>query len=71
MVRNENYWREGPKVDTLTFKVVPEDGARIAMLQTGEADVINPVPPIQVEKIEGDPNIQVMNEKVLHIVTLP
>ena len=41
MVRNENYWREGPKVDTLTFKVVPEDGARIAMLQTGEADVIN------------------------------
>lgn len=63
MVRNENYWREGPKVDTLTFKVVPEDGARIAMLQTGEADVINPVPPIQVEKIEGDPNIQVMNEK--------
>ena len=50
MVRNENYWREGPKVDTLTFRVVPEDGARIAMLQTGEADIITPVPPIQVRK---------------------
>lgn len=63
MVRNENYWREGPKVDTLTFKVVPEDGARIAMLKTGEADIITPVPPIQVEQIEGDPNINVINEK--------
>lgn len=61
MVRNDNYWREGPKVDTLTFKVVPEDGARIAMLKTGEADIITPVPPIQVEKISGDPNIDVQN----------
>ena len=39
MVRNENYWQEGPSVDSLTFQVVPEDAARIAMLQTGEADV--------------------------------
>ena len=63
VVRNENYWREGPKVDSLTFKVVPEDGSRIAMLKTGEADIITPVPPIQVEQIEGDSNIVVMNEK--------
>ena len=63
VVRNENYWREGPKVDSLTFKVVPEDGSRIAMLKTGEADMITAVPPIQVEQIEGDSNIVVMNEK--------
>ncbi len=63
MVRNENYWREGPKVDTLTFKVVPEDGARIAMLKTGEADLISPVPPVQVEKISGDPSIVIENNK--------
>lgn len=41
MVRNENYWQDGPKVDTLTWRVVPEDGARVAMLQTGEADIIS------------------------------
>lgn len=61
VVRNKDYWRAGPKIDTLTFKVVPEDGARIAMLQTGEADVIYPVPPIQVSKIENDKNIEVKN----------
>ena len=57
MVRNENYWQEGPKVDSLTFQVVPEDAARIAMLQTGEADVISPVPVTDVSIIENDPSI--------------
>lgn len=61
MVRNENYWKEGPKVDSLTWQVVPEDGARIAMLQTGEADIIYPVPPIQVEKLKGETSLEVLN----------
>ena len=60
-VRNENYWQEGPGVDTLTFTVVPEDGSRIAMLQTGEADIIDPVPAIDVARIENDPTIVVDN----------
>lgn len=57
MVPNENYWREGSTVDSLTFQVVPEDAARIAMLQTGEADVITPVPVTDVSLIENDPSI--------------
>lgn len=57
MVRNEDYWQEGPTVDSLTFQVVPEDAARIAMLQTGEADVISPVPVTDVGLIENDPSI--------------
>ena len=57
LVRNENYWREGPTVDSLTFIVVPEDASRIAMLQTGEADVITPVPVTDVGLIENDPSI--------------
>lgn len=61
MVRNENYWKDGPKVDTLTWRVVPEDGARVAMLQTGEADIISPLPPIQVEKLKGETSLDVLN----------
>ncbi len=57
MVRNENYWQEGPTVDSLTFQVVPEDASRIAMLQTGEADVIFPVPTTDVGQIENDSSI--------------
>lgn len=61
MVRNDNYWREGATVDTLTFQVVPEDGARIAMLQTGEVDVIDPLPATDVERIKGEPTIIIDN----------
>lgn len=63
LVRNEDYWQEGPGVDSLTFKVVPEDGARIAMLQTGEADIITPLPAIDVDRIKDDENIIIHNAK--------
>lgn len=57
MVPYENYWREGSTVDSLTFQVVPEDASRIAMLQTGEADIITPVPVTDVSLIENDESI--------------
>lgn len=54
MVKNENYWKPGyPKVDSVTFKPVKENGSRIAMLQTKEADFIYPVPAEQIEAING------------------
>src|SRR5690606_24879214 len=32
MVKNENYWGEPAKIDSVTFKVVPEDLTRVAEL---------------------------------------
>ena len=57
MVPFPDYWREGPKVDSLTFMVVPEDGARIAMLETGEADIVYPIPVTDVARVQGNPDI--------------
>lgn len=51
-----------PKVDKLTFKPVTENGSRIAMLQTGEADFIYPVPTEQAESINGKNDIEIVNE---------
>ncbi|CAM3273780.1 glutathione ABC transporter substrate-binding protein [Filibacter tadaridae] len=60
IVKNEEYWQEGfPKVDSITFKPVTENGSRIAMLQTGEADFIYPVPTEQVEGIDGKDGIEI------------
>ncbi len=58
--RNPDYWQAGPTVDTLTFTVVPEDTSRIAMLKTGEADIITPVPVMDVGQIEGQEGIDVV-----------
>ena len=63
VVKNPNYWQKGlPKVDGITFKPVPENSTRVAMLRTGEADYIFPVPQEQVKILEGEKNIVVTNE---------
>lgn len=35
----ENHWRVSPDFENIVFKVVPEESTRVAMLQTGEADI--------------------------------
>lgn len=63
MVKNENYWKPGyPKVDSITFKPVKENGSRIAMLQTKEADFIYPVPAEQIEAINGKDGVVIETE---------
>ena len=57
MKKNEHYWKPGlPKLDTITYRSVPENGARIAMLQTGEAQFIYPVPPEMIESLREQPD---------------
>lgn len=62
VAKNENYWKDGyPKVDSITFRPTPENGSRVAMLQTGEADFIYPVPTEQAATINGNDGIIVEN----------
>ncbi|HXH10062.1 MAG TPA: ABC transporter substrate-binding protein [Alphaproteobacteria bacterium] len=38
----DKHWAEGvPKYQTITYRVVPEESTRIAMIQTGEADIVS------------------------------
>jgi glutathione transport system substrate-binding protein len=63
MKKNEHYWKNGlPKLDTITYRGVPENGARLAMLQTGEAQFIFPVPPEMVKALDSSPTIKLFNE---------
>jgi len=59
--RNADYWGGPPQVDEIVFRVVPEDGARMLMVQTGEAHVAVRVPPEMVSVLDRDPNIDVVN----------
>ena len=63
MKKNEHYWKPGlPKIDTITYRSVPENGARIAMLQAGEAQFIYPVPPEMIKLLDNSPTVTVFNE---------
>jgi ABC-type transport system substrate-binding protein len=65
LVRNDDYYGGRPKLDQITFRAVPEDGARSNMLETGEADVIIPVPANSVERLRGSANLQILAKPVL------
>jgi peptide/nickel transport system substrate-binding protein len=54
LVRNPYYWQEGlPHLDSVIFKVVSDDNARVLQLQSGELDLIDFVPPNQIEALES------------------
>ena len=70
--RNEDYWGEKASVDTVTIKEVPEAGSRTAMLQTGEADLVYPMPADQMAAIQGsdDVNVLAADSNIMRYVTL-
>jgi len=57
--RNPDYFGEQPYYDRLVWKFVPEAATRVAMLETGEVDVIVDVPALEVPRLQGNPDITV------------
>src|SRR5690606_16017828 len=49
----EDYWGEGPYLDGVEFRVIPDPGVKLTNLETGEVDWIDSVPPEQVADLEG------------------
>jgi len=68
MKKNPNYWAGAPKIDTITYRAIPEDGSRMAMLMAGEAQFIYPVPPQLVPTIAHDPRIVVFDKPSIFAV---
>jgi peptide/nickel transport system substrate-binding protein len=57
--RNPDYWGEKALLDRVVFKVVPEEGARMIALQTGDADMVLLPSPPQLPAIRRDPKYTV------------
>ena len=54
LVKNQNYWQPGkPKIDRIIMRVVGDDNTRVLQLQSGQVDLIDFVPPNQVQQIRG------------------
>jgi glutathione transport system substrate-binding protein len=68
LVKNPDYWdkNNAAKVDKLIIKPVPEDGTRIAMLQKGDAQFINPVPYSMAEVVSKDKNLNLAESESVY-----
>ncbi len=59
LVKNEDYWGKKPKIDKVDFKVVPEDSTRISMIETGEAQIAEPLPIAVMNQVESSSAMEV------------
>ena len=58
--RNDQWWDKPPYWTTVSYRLVSDGAARIAMLRTGEADIIDQVPTRDAADLKNNPKITVM-----------
>jgi peptide/nickel transport system substrate-binding protein len=68
--RNDNYWGEPAKEETLIFRWNSEAAARLVELQSGNADGIDNPAPGDFEVIAADPNLQLLEREGLNVFYL-
>jgi peptide/nickel transport system substrate-binding protein len=64
--KNLNYWNKEKLaaniIDTLVFKVIPDDTTRVIALQTGNADFCVNLPEDMLDQLSSDPNLNFTNK---------
>ncbi len=60
--RNESYHQAGlPKVDRIVFQLAPDDNSRLALLRSGQAQMMEFILPSDAATIEADPNVRLLS----------
>jgi peptide/nickel transport system substrate-binding protein len=67
---HDGYWGGAPAVKRATFKAVPEASTRVAMLQAGQADLINDVPPQLYENLRREGRVDVFQLRSMNHVVM-
>lgn len=67
LAKNDKYWGTKPKVDKVVVKVVPEDATRIAMVETGEAHIAEPLPVTEIERVQASSTMSLYRSEALGV----
>ncbi|MCG1009747.1 glutathione ABC transporter substrate-binding protein [Salinicoccus sp. ID82-1] len=67
LARFADYWDGPASFDTLTLKVVPEAGSRVAELETGSSHAIADVPSSDIARIENDEDLSLARSQSVAI----
>lgn len=66
--RNEDYWGDNAYLDTVTFKIIPEDASRVVQVETGEVDAAMFVPPRERNRLLEVEDINIVEESSLRTI---
>jgi peptide/nickel transport system substrate-binding protein len=68
--RNDAYWGAKPYWQHVTFRIIPNDGARVAALLSGDASFIEAVPTADASRLRQDKQIHLTETTSLRLVYL-
>jgi peptide/nickel transport system substrate-binding protein len=67
---NPDYWGGKPEWDTVEIRFIPNDADRVTALIGGTVDLINAVPPADVQRLENNPALRVskmVSDRVIYL----
>jgi len=67
LTRNDDYWGEAAILETLIFRPISDNAARLQALQTGEIQGYDLVEPQDIATIEGDANLQILDRPAFNV----
>ncbi len=67
LVANESYWGGRPALDRIVFRTISDDTVRFTELSTGGIDVANQIDFKDVDRLEGDSNLQAISGNFLNM----
>jgi peptide/nickel transport system substrate-binding protein len=66
LAANPSYWKSGtPKIQSATFRFIPEISTRAAGLQSGEVDIIDRIPADLVPTLQASPGVQILAQPAI------
>ncbi|SMX32659.1 ABC transporter substrate-binding protein [Maliponia aquimaris] len=70
LARFDDYWGDKPHWEDITIRPITNDGARVAALLAGDVDVIEKPPVQDLERLRGDPNVNVVQGPSSRVIYL-
>lgn len=55
---NEEYFKDGPHLDELVMRIIPDEATQLLALENGEVDFLWGVPGPDIARLEDDPSIE-------------
>jgi peptide/nickel transport system substrate-binding protein len=72
--KNTNYWNKDKlaanRIDTLVFRIIPDDTARVVALRTGSADFCVNVPVDQLDQLASEASLNLTSVDSFHLTYL-
>jgi peptide/nickel transport system substrate-binding protein len=68
--RNDAYWGPKPKMKTVIFQIIKDPSARVAAIQSGQADLVLNVPVREAERFKTDANFKSEIDPIERVIVI-